>query len=83
MVRQEPAKLLSPVQIWVSPFFIITNNIKELSMAKVISAKSIFGISNLPVAQPFLVSSDKPLYTPPVRVALKTLEDKFVGKIKK
>lgn len=43
------------------------------------NVKSIFGISKLPVSQPFLVSSDKPLYTAPVRKVLKEIGDKFAG----
>lgn len=51
-------------------------------MANVSSVKSIFGISKLPVSQPFLVSSDKPLYTALDQNLLKIIEDKFIaGKV--
>ena len=39
MVRQKPAKLLSPVRIWVSPFLL-----------KGVCTGRIFGISKLPVS---------------------------------
>jgi len=64
----------------VSPFFITNDNEKELRMANVKSVKSIFGISKLPVSRPFLVSSDKPLYTaPPLGVLIRDIGDKFVA----
>lgn len=82
MVRQEPAKLLSPVQIWVPPFLII---FWEIKMAKV------GGISRLPISNPFSVL-EKPFKFKPSWFTIRSGKDKYTpsakylkphGKIKK
>lgn len=48
-------------------------------MAHVKPIKSFFGISQLPVSQPFLLPNAKPLYEAPIAKTINKAEDKFVS----